>query len=259
LPHAQQPALALTLRVERRAGEQPAVLGDPSGSIPELGWNRPGSDRRSFGTPPNSACFVPRQLGTRRALGVDMEHIDSLGLSFSLAFAASPHRRAWFSALAVGVLGCFAVAWGSPSQALSAPGTSADVLAFAKNCDNGDAVSCNDLGVSSVHGAGVPADATAAVRAFERSCRGGSPDGCSNLGALYERGVGVEGNLLEAARLYEQACSTGGALGCSNLGALYARGRGVARDAGEAQRLFQLSCETGSAAGCNNLIATSAR
>ena len=197
----------------------------------------------------------------RRAVGVDMEHINCIAnrSSFALACSSNPHRRIWFSALAAGVLGCFAVAWGSPSQATSTPDTGADVLAFAKNCEKGDAVSCNDLGVNYVHGSGVPADATAAARAFERSCRGGSPDGCSNLGALYERGVGVEANLVEATRLYEQACSTGGALGCSNLGALYSRGRGVARDAGEAQRLFQLSCETGSAAGCNNLIVSSAR
>jgi TPR repeat protein len=229
--------------------------------IPELGQGRPAAADRASSKAANSAGFLQRRLGTRRAVGLGMNHIDctSTRSCFSRAFSSNPHRGAWFSALAVGVLSSFAVAWGSPSRATAAPGASADVLAFATNCDHGDAVSCNDLGVSKVHGYGVPADATAAVRAFERSCRGGSPDGCSNLGALYEHGVGVEGNLPEAARLYDQACNSGGALGCSNLGALYARGSGVARDTGEAQRLFQLSCETGSAMGCNNLSASSAR
>jgi Sel1 repeat len=189
-----------------------------------------------------------------------MEHVDTSRAPatrplFSNAFAPSPHRRAWFSALAFGVAASFASVWGNTSRASSTQNPSvSDAAAFASNCEQGDAVGCNDLGVSYLHGYDVPADATRALQSFERSCRDGSPEGCSNLGALYESGVGADVNLSEAARLYEQACSGGSALGCSNLGALYARGLGVARDRTQAQRLFESACQGGSAAGCNNLM-----
>lgn len=188
-----------------------------------------------------------------------MEHIDSNVFGsrplFANPFAPSPHGRVWSSALAFGVVACFAVAWGNPSRATTAQSSSvSDAAAFARNCEQGDAVGCNDLGVSYLHGEGVPADPTRAVQSFERSCRDGNPDACSNLGALNERGVGGEVNVGEAARLYERACSGGSALGCSNLGALYWRGLGVARDDEEAQRLFAQACAGGSAAGCNNLM-----
>jgi TPR repeat protein len=199
-----------------------------------------------------------------------MNNIDSTaaGAAVSLGSFAFPRaqRRAWVSALALGTLGCFAVTWGSPSPASSTPASAATsigsntyAIALARSCDLANGVSCNDLGVTLLHGYGVEADARLAFRSFERACNDGSPDGCSNLGALYESGVGVTARLDEAARLYEQACKAGAALGCSNLGALYARGRGVERDEGEAKRLFTRACQTGSAAGCHNLMLVSGR
>jgi len=190
-----------------------------------------------------------------------MKDIDTVVTSVARSFArffAGPQRTG-YPTLAVSLGVCGAVAWCSfsratptPASAVAASVSSAD--AIAQGCERGDAVHCNDLGVSYLHGYGVPVDAILAFRSFERSCAGGSPDGCSNLGALYESGVGVETSLAEAARRYEQACDAGGALGCSNLGALYAHGRGVPRDLAEARRLFTLACELGSAAGCSNLI-----
>lgn len=128
------------------------------------------------------------------------------------------------------------------------------LLSLERACTAGDAVSCNDLGVSRLRGYGGPADVHAAVRAFERSCAAGSPDGCGNLGALYESGTGVVTDTARATSLYADACALGGALACSNLGAIYARGRGVDPDLGEARRLFAYACEAGSAAGCYNLL-----
>jgi TPR repeat protein len=143
----------------------------------------------------------------------------------------------------------------TPSDAAPVVHPSDDALRTLENtCNGGDAVACNDLGVSLLGGYGAAADVLAAARAFELSCMAGSPDGCGNLGALYENGAGVPADITEAARLYEHACALGGALACSNLGALYARGRGVERDVGEARRLFVRACETGSAAGCDNLL-----
>lgn len=144
------------------------------------------------------------------------------------------------------------------APAIASPTSAGAVSQLESACASGDAVQCNDLGVSYVHGSGMPADAQRAFRAFARACSGGSPDGCSNLGALYESGEGVTANLTQAAQMYERACRAGNALGCSNLGALYARGRGVERNVVQAQRLFLLACDNGSAAGCNNLMQYSA-
>jgi TPR repeat protein len=170
------------------------------------------------------------------------------------------HRRSLACALAATVGAGFAVAWSSLTLASSQPGAAialalkTDVPRLDRGCQDGDAVMCNDLGVSYLHGLAAPADLSLALQAFERSCRHGSPDGCGNLGALYESGAGVTASFARASRLYERACTMGCALGCSNLGALYARGLGVPRDRDEAQHLFALACDAGSAAGCNNLL-----
>jgi hypothetical protein len=243
--------------------------------IPELGPGVPKSAVEGVLPVIQTAKIWLLRAGTPDALALGMEHSDfASAVSFSLParnslIAGSPHRRAWLSALAFGIVGCIMAVWGAPptqttstasAPTASAPATAApssDSAAFASGCERGDASACNDLGVTALHSA--PSDVSLAVSSFERACQSGSADGCSNLGALYEAGVGVRANLSSAARLYEQACTSGAALGCSNLGALYAHGKGVARDANEARRLFTLACDTGSAAGCNNLMQVAGR
>lgn len=192
-----------------------------------------------------------------------MNDIDLAGIRRArpvACFSLRRQRRGLASVLAATLTAGLPCAWGSASEASLQPksaGSSdprAETLVLQQGCQSGNAVMCNDLGVSYLHGAGIPADVTLALRAFERSCRHGSPDGCGNLGALYESGVGVAASFARASRLYERACAMGCALGCSNLGALYARGLGVSRDLEQAQSLFALACESGSAAGCNNLL-----
>lgn len=196
-----------------------------------------------------------------------MKNMDQAGIRSARWIACvSPrrHRRASLSALAAGLALCTAFAWGAPSGATPTPAavatvtSNSDVSAIEQSCEGGDAVQCNDLGVTYLKGYGVPVDVDVAFRAFERACLDGSADGCGNLGAMYESGAGVLANLTDAARLYAFACRMDCALACSNLGVLYARGRGVPRDLDKARRLFTLACETGSAAGCNNLIEFSA-
>ena len=204
------------------------------------------------------------RAGTPDALKRGMEHSDfvpavtcSLPVHDSLT-ARGPHRRIWRSSLALGLVGCLVALWGTPATQAgpdaNAPAAApvSDGAAFASSCQRGDAIACNDLGVTAVHA--VPSDPRLAARSFERACANGSADGCSNLGALYEAGIGVHASWSEAADLYRRACTGGAALGCSNLGALYARGKGVTRDESEAQRLFSEACAGGSAAGCNNLM-----
>lgn len=192
-----------------------------------------------------------------------MKNIDQAGIRSARWMARVSlrrHRRSSLSALAAGLALCVAFAWGAPSgarapaSALATVASNADVSAIEQSCEGGDAVQCNDLGVTYLKGYGVPVDVDVAFRAFERASLDGSADGCGNLGAMYESGAGVQANLTDAARLYAFACRMDRALACSNLGVLYARGRGVPRDLDKARQLFTLACETDSAAGCNNLI-----
>jgi TPR repeat protein len=166
-------------------------------------------------------------------------------------------RRAVLSALVLGALGGLLLLRDADSNRIAAAGN--DLERFHQRCAQGDAVACNNLGVTYQLGYAVTPNAWAAFRAFELACQGGSPDGCNNQGALYERGEGTAQDLAEAVRLYERACTAGAALGCSNLGALRAQGKGVTRDDSEARRLFTLACQTGSAAGCSNLTASDSR
>jgi hypothetical protein len=168
-----------------------------------------------------------------------------------------PHRLIWLASLSLGLGAGMASLWGAGEPPISlrmSAEPAGSPPGLEQGCKAGDAIACNDLGVSLLNGEGMPVNQAQAFQAFERACQHGSPDACSNLGALYERGVGVADSLDRAAELYQRACSGGAALGCSNLGALHARGRGVPRDREEAERLFRLACETGSAMGCSNLF-----
>ena len=182
--------------------------------------------------------------------------LPSLGFTHSSErLANGPHRLGLVAALALGALGSLFLALGDRNDASAL--ASGELLPLELGCERGDAVSCNDLGVSYQRGYSVEADSTRAFRLFQRACEQGSAEGCSNLGALHEHGAGTAPSLAEAVRLYQQACQAGSALGCSNLGALHAAGKGVAKDAEEARRLFSLACEGGSATGCQNLMASS--
>ena len=231
-------------------------------AIPELGLGRPGSARNVRRLSPGAAQLGLLRAGTADALAQGMDPLDfapavSLSLGAPHAGKPHPHRRAWLTSAAAGVIGCILATWGSAPTSTAQAQAAAAILgsestSLASACDAGAALACNDLGVVSLHA--TPGDAALALESFQRACAGGCADGCSNLGALYEKGVGVRADLSEALALYQGACDGGAALGCSNLGALYAHGKGVARDTSEAQRLFQQACEGGSAMGCNNLM-----
>jgi len=170
------------------------------------------------------------------------------------------------SALCVGAFALLSVAGArasSPSvvtlDGAEVTGAPAALAALESACNTGDAVACNDLGVSYEHGYSVARDSRAAAALFERACEAGVADSCNNLGALHERGAGVPASLDSARELYQRACDQHSALGCSNLGALYARGAGSVIDRDEARRLFAQACTGGSATGCENLEASIVR
>ncbi len=51
---------------------------------------------------------------------------------------------------------------------------------YAKACEAGDPWGCNDLGVLTARGTGVPRDPARAADLLSRACAAGLPDGCNN-------------------------------------------------------------------------------
>jgi TPR repeat protein len=186
--------------------------------------------------------------------------VSSVDAPFAFSLSARPQRprfHAWLDVLSIGLLALLetssALAGSIGEQDAHTAGAAASTAerSLRAACDGGDAVACNDLGVSYERGYAPAPSAAAAAQLFTRACDGGVADGCNNLGALHERGAGVNLDVSVARQLYGSACQQGSALGCSNLGALHTRG--AQRDEGEALRLFSLACATGSATGCQNL------
>ena len=62
---------------------------------------------------------------------------------------------------------------------------------------------------------------------LERQCNNGNARSCNNLGYLYEYGNGIRQDYKKAREFYNKACEMGNALGCGALGGLYQYGLGV--------------------------------
>jgi TPR repeat protein len=166
-------------------------------------------------------------------------------------------RRSWWRLAVASFAVARAVSLLCPQFAVGPVGNghavAAAAPAFERDCARGDAVACNNLGVSYFRGDAVAPDAAKARGLFERACSAGSLEACNNLGALQEHAAaGDPERLFEAAQLYQRACDGGAPLGCSNLGALYARGEGVEQNLDLARQLFAAGCESGNDVACSN-------
>ena len=152
-------------------------------------------------------------------------------------------------------------------------------LAFAnyeleRQCNNGDAGSCVDLGILYYDGDDVKQNYNKAMEFFGKACEMGDARGCYNLGLLYYNGVGVKQDYKKASELYNKACEMGEALGCNNLGKLYKNGNtskskyvgkgivgnileylyesrnGVRQDYNKAMEFFGKACDLGDQDAC---------
>ena len=86
------------------------------------------------------------------------------------------------------------------------------------------------LGVSYLHGVGVPEDAAEGIAWFRRAAEQGLSDAQFELGIAYGNGNGVQKDDAEAARWYGLAAEQGNPLAQQALGASHAMGAGVPRD-----------------------------
>ena len=121
-------------------------------------------------------------------------------------------------------------------------------LAFAnyeleRQCNNGNAGSCVDLGNLYYDGKGVKQDYKKASELYNKACEMNNAKGCYHLGYLYNFGEGVKQDYKKASELYNKACEMNNALGCNNLGILYYNGKGVKQDYKKAMKFVIKTCE----------------
>ena len=124
---------------------------------------------------------------------------------------------------------------------------------YEKDCDNGDAKACLDLGYMYGTGKGVKLNYGRALSLYEKACDGGNANGCTNLGIMYRDGLGVAQDYRRAIALFEKGCHANHAPGCTELGHMYDSGKGVAQDHRRAVDLYETACDGGNANGCTNL------
>jgi TPR repeat protein len=126
-------------------------------------------------------------------------------------------------------------------------GVSADLgralAAFARGCDLGERISCNELGDALEYGDGVARDLERAATLFDRSCRLGAPIGCANLGYLAEHGAGVARDPARARALYLASCAAGETYGCRHAEMMSAQDAGISRDPSAALAYWQRGCD----------------
>ena len=152
-------------------------------------------------------------------------------------------------------------------------------LAFAnyeleRQCNNGNAGSCFDLGNLYFKGDGVKQDYKKAMEFWSKACEMGDAGSCYNLGCSYHLGDGVKQDYKKAREFYNKACEMGEALGCNNLGKLYKNGNtseskyvgkgivgnileylyesrnGVRQDYNKAMEFFGKACDLGDQDAC---------
>ena len=122
-----------------------------------------------------------------------------------------------------------------------------------KDCDNGQASRCTNLGYLYDNGQGVIQDHFQASGWYKNGCEKGDANGCFELGILYGNGKGLEQDYFQSAIWYQKACDLGSTGACNNLGVQYANGQGVNKDDNEAVKLYTKACKGNDGWGCNNL------
>ena len=86
---------------------------------------------------------------------------------------------------------------------------------------------------------------------LERQCNNGDAGSCLNLGNLYYDGDGVKQDYKKAREFYNKACEMGNALGCGALGSLYQYGLGVRQNDSKAMEFFGKACDLGEQKDCD--------
>ena len=118
------------------------------------------------------------------------------------------------------------------------------------DCENGDVISCFNVGLDLYNGDGIRKDIPRAGSMFQKGCDGGHAASCFNLGQFYYDGIGVESDKAKAATLFSKGCEGGYAASCFNWGNSNFKGEGRPRNFAEAKTAFEKACAGNIAEGC---------
>ncbi|MCR4941536.1 MAG: sel1 repeat family protein [Campylobacter sp.] len=111
-------------------------------------------------------------------------------------------------------------------------------------CDNGDMMSCKDLGiVYDISKIGVEKNASKALEYYIKACNGGEKSACSLAGGLYHRNFD---DLQNAQNYLTKACDMGEFHACDELGGILLS----KQDKQKALEFFTKSCKLGSNLAC---------
>lgn len=124
---------------------------------------------------------------------------------------------------------------------------------YRKECNDGFAESCTNLGFAYAKGIGIEKDHAKSATFYRRGCEGGNARGCGSLGYSYSKGWGVEQDDATAATFYQRSCEGEYWRGCGRLGFAYYKGLGIDQDQAKAVDLTIRACEGGYGPGCGYL------
>ena len=130
---------------------------------------------------------------------------------------------------------------------LSAAATDEQRKQFKENCENGDAVSCHNMGIMYNHGDGVSKDDLKALEFYAKACDKNYYTSCSSAAVLYEESETLKQDMKKAFKLYSKACGGGDAFGCHNAAVFYSKRKGMER---VAISLYDKACEDGYSESC---------
>lgn len=122
--------------------------------------------------------------------------------------------------------------------------------AYARGCDAGERVSCNNLANDYYYGDGVPLDFARAAELYDRACRAGEPIGCANVGFIAEYGDGVPLDMNRAAEMYAVGCQGQSSYACIHQEMLGEYRRGTPHDPAKAVDRWRRACDGGDARSC---------
>ncbi len=130
---------------------------------------------------------------------------------------------------------------------LSAAATNEQRKQFIENCENGDAISCHNMGLMYAHGDGVSKDELQALEFYTKACDKNYYTSCSKAAFIYEESQAVEQDMKKAFKLYSKACGGGDAFGCHNVAVSYSKQKGMEQIS---TGLYDKACEGGYAESC---------
>jgi len=172
---------------------------------------------------------------------------------------------------------------------LSASATKEQKKSFEKTCNEGNPISCYNMGIMYDYGDGnIEENDEKALGFYLKACDKNYYEGCSKAAVLYEEGKNVKQNMKEALKLYSIACGAEDGFACHNvavyyskndnevlkklalnfydnacnygygksciyLGRLYRDSKTLTRDYKKAKEKFNLACDVNNYLGCKEV------